>query len=109
MPEFARLLSGPLRRAVVDRTGLNGYFDADFDVAAELAPPLPPGASDQRNSTSLVSIVTVLQEQLGLKLESQRGPVDVLVIDSVEHPLPDLAWLPLRGGPSTLPPCSSAH
>jgi len=65
-------------RVVVDRTGLTGEFDFDLLWAAEANP----------NATG-PSIFTALQEQLGLKLESTRGPVDVLVIDSVEPPAPD--------------------
>jgi uncharacterized protein (TIGR03435 family) len=87
---LAGYLTNSLGRTVVDRTGLKGYFDGDFDFSAEFAPPPPPpGAADRWDRQSLVSIFTVLSEQLGLRLDSTRGPVDVLVIDSVEHPTPD--------------------
>jgi uncharacterized protein (TIGR03435 family) len=47
------------------------------------APPLPPIDPDGP------SIFTAIQEQLGLKLDAQRGPVDVQVVDSVDRPTPD--------------------
>jgi uncharacterized protein (TIGR03435 family) len=76
-----------VRRSVTDQTGLAGYFDADFDFMAELPPPPPPpGLPNAFGSEPFVSIFTVLPEQLGLKLDSRRGPVDVLVIDRVERP-----------------------
>jgi uncharacterized protein (TIGR03435 family) len=65
-------------RPVVDRTGLSGRFDFTLDWA-------PDGSTD----TNVPSIFTALQEQLGLKLEPSRGPVDVLVVDSAERPTPD--------------------
>ena len=65
-------------RPVVDRTGLTGRFDFTLNWA-------PEGSTD----TEAPSIFTAVQEQLGLKLEPARGPVDVLVIDSVERPMPD--------------------
>lgn len=87
---FAKRLVPIVRRTVSDETGLAGYFDADFDFLAELPPPPPPpGLPSAFGSDPFVSIFTVLPEQLGLKLDSRRGPVDVLVIDRVEPPAPE--------------------
>jgi uncharacterized protein (TIGR03435 family) len=75
---LAQRLSPIVGRVVVDRTGLMGKFDFDLKWAQD-------GAADATGP----SIFTALQEQLGLKLESTRGPVDVLVIDQVEPLIPD--------------------
>jgi len=84
---LANGLSRMTGRMVVDRTGLTGNFDLTLTFAAEqrsqASPDLP--APDP----SAPSLFTALQEQLGLKLESTKGPVDVLVIDHVERPTPD--------------------
>jgi uncharacterized protein (TIGR03435 family) len=71
-------LTTELKRTVVDRTGLTG----NFDYRLRWSP-------DQSVDPTAPLIVTALQEQLGLKLESARGPVEVLVIDRVERPVPD--------------------
>ena len=63
---------------VIDKTGLTGSFDWDLQWDND-----PTGASPG------VSIFSALQEQLGLKLEPGRGPVEVLVIDRVEMPVFD--------------------
>jgi len=68
-------------RIVVDRTGLTGKFDWDLQWTPE---SLTPGSVP-----SGVSLVTALREQLGLRLESQRGMIEVLVVDHVERPGPD--------------------
>ena len=87
LAQFAKRLVPTVRRSVIDQTGLAGYFDADFDFLAELPPPPPPpGLPNSFGSDPFVSVFTVLPEQLGLKLDSRRGPVDVLVIDRVEPP-----------------------
>jgi uncharacterized protein (TIGR03435 family) len=92
------LLSGVLAqfpdvgRIVHDRTGLTGGFDIDLKFTPALATAPNPDASPVANPTTDLggpSIFTALQEQLGLKLESTRGPIEVLVIDSVEQPTPD--------------------
>ncbi|MGP0074894.1 MAG: TIGR03435 family protein [Bryobacteraceae bacterium] len=80
-------------RIVLDKTDLAGKYDVDLQYTpaqAQLpAPPPPPGVSlpplppIDPNGPSLF---TALQEQLGLKLESTKGPVDILVIDHVERP-----------------------
>jgi uncharacterized protein (TIGR03435 family) len=75
---LAQRLSEIIGRVVLNRTGLTGRFDLDLSWAP-----------DQNPDTPGPSIFTALQEQLGLKLESTRGPVDVLVIDRVEPPTPD--------------------
>jgi uncharacterized protein (TIGR03435 family) len=69
-----------VNRFVEDRTGLRGVFD--FDLA---------WTPDETAATDLSgpSIFTALQEQLGLKLESTKGPVEVLLIDNVERPTED--------------------
>jgi uncharacterized protein (TIGR03435 family) len=78
-----------LRRSVIDHTGLAGYFDAEFDFIAELPLPPPPPGVPNPFVEPFVSVFTVLPEQLGLKFESKRGAVEVLVIDSAEPPTPD--------------------
>ena len=90
MQRVAMLLKPMVRRVVIDRTGLSGYFDGEFDFTAELGPPPPPpGVPDPFDRQAFPTIFTVLPEQVGLELDSRRGPVDVLVIDGVERPSPD--------------------
>jgi uncharacterized protein (TIGR03435 family) len=90
MAEFAHVLSRVLGRTVTDRTGLAGVFDVDLrflpdDTTAGLPPP-PPGAVPFAIASP--SIFTAVQ-QLGLRLESTKGPVDLLVIEHVERPSPN--------------------
>jgi uncharacterized protein (TIGR03435 family) len=88
--EFALRLHEYLGRRVIDATGLPGYFDADFEFTTEIVmPPPPPGQPNPYDGRVLPSIFSVLPQQLGLKLESQRGPSDILVIDHADHPTPD--------------------
>ena len=86
MPEFVRVLSAVLGRTVIDKSGFTGLFDVrlDFvpDEITEAMPAPPPNAGD----SNFPSILTALQEQLGLRLESTKGPVEVLVVDHVERP-----------------------
>jgi uncharacterized protein (TIGR03435 family) len=77
---LANSLSGMVGRVVFDRTALAGNFNLSLRYA--------PDGTDSAQSQD-PSIFTALQEQLGLKLESTKGPVDVLVIDHVEQPTPD--------------------
>jgi uncharacterized protein (TIGR03435 family) len=70
-----RELSVRSGRQVVDRTGLDGKWDFFVTFA-------PEGSTD----SDPPQLFTALQEQLGLKLESARAPVNVLVIDRLEHP-----------------------
>jgi uncharacterized protein (TIGR03435 family) len=86
MSGLAVQLSRTLNRIVVDRTGLSGGFDFDLQWSPDQGLSEPSGASVPAEGPS---IFTALQEQLGLKLEPKRGPVDVLVIDHVERPTPD--------------------
>ena len=79
---LATHLSTAVDRIVQDRTGLAGGFDFELAWSGGLKPA--PGAPGEPPS-----VFTALQEQLGLRLEPARGPVDVLVIDSVERPTPD--------------------
>jgi len=82
---LAAAFSGAAGRMVVDRTGLTGSWDFELTYAMEGrggadAPPVDPNAP---------SFFTAIQEQLGLKLEPTKGPVDVLVIDSIDKPVED--------------------
>jgi uncharacterized protein (TIGR03435 family) len=79
LTELVRILSLRSGRPVVDATGLTGAFDLDVKFT-------PDDAADPAGGASLF---TAVQEQLGLRLEPRRAPVNVLVIDSVERPAPD--------------------
>jgi len=92
---LARELSRQLRGTVLDKTGLNGNYDFTLqwtpdESEARMFRGTEDGQQGTENTPSLESsgpsIFTAIQEQLGLKLESQNGPVDVLVIDHVEKP-----------------------
>jgi uncharacterized protein (TIGR03435 family) len=89
MGEFARELAPQVNRFVLDRTGLAGFFDFDVQFTPEQMTP-PPGALPlppvDPNGPSLF---TALQEQLGIRLNATRGPVEVLVIDAIARPTPD--------------------
>ena len=73
------MLAQALGRPVLDKTGLVGRFDIDFKAA-------PPNALPNGPLADLPPISTALEDQLGLKLERGRGPVEVLVIDRLEMP-----------------------
>jgi uncharacterized protein (TIGR03435 family) len=78
-----------IRRVVRNRTNLTGRFDLDLEFMSMSAlggnSPTIIGPTSDIGPT----VFTALKEQLGLRLDSQRGPVDVLVIDSAEHPTED--------------------
>jgi uncharacterized protein (TIGR03435 family) len=90
MEQFASALSGTAQRVVVDKTGLTGYYDFSltFTPTTDQLPPgpPPPGAEPPPIDPNGPSLFTAIQEQLGLKLQDQRGPVDVVVIDSIDQP-----------------------
>jgi uncharacterized protein (TIGR03435 family) len=88
---FLQSLSSALGRTVVNKTGLSGFVDIQLHWApdpGETGPfgPVPGLQPPPPSDPAGPSIFTALQEQLGLRLESSKGPVDVLVIDSIEKP-----------------------
>lgn len=93
MTDLIRPLSNLLDRPVVDKTGITERLDVHPEFAADdilglLTGPYGPAPSGATPSADPAgpSIFTALQEQLGLRLESAKGPVEVLVIDHVERP-----------------------
>ena len=97
MDALATAVSPFVNRVVSNRTQLAGLYDFDLNWTPDTLPRLPAGApADQPFTINGVtidpngpSIVTALREQLGLKLESVKGPVEVVTIDRVERPTPD--------------------
>jgi len=88
MAKFAADLSRQLGRTVVDRTELAGTYDFKLEWTPDETQPramAEPGTPVSA-ATPGPSIFTALQEQLGLKLESTKGPVEILVIDHAEKP-----------------------
>ena len=83
MTELARNLTGRVNRPVVDQTGLSGIYDFILRWTPDNFQAVADAAGPSRDGTT---IFTALQEQLGLKLESQRAPVEFLIIDNVERP-----------------------
>jgi uncharacterized protein (TIGR03435 family) len=92
MAKFTGFLGTLLGREVVDKTGFTRRFDLHLEFAADdLIAGLPfhgkPDDSSQAaDPAASPSIMIAVQEQLGLKLESTKGPVEVLVIDRAERP-----------------------
>jgi uncharacterized protein (TIGR03435 family) len=85
------VLGNLTRREVIDQTGLTGLFEIHLDWTVETPVPAlatqaetarPGAASDPEGA----DLLTSLQEQLGLILESKKAPVRVLVIDHIERP-----------------------
>jgi uncharacterized protein (TIGR03435 family) len=76
---------GRLDRPVLDRTGLSGNFDFALEWAPEPNPLQPPGADLQPDLRGPI-FQDAVREQLGFKLESQKGAEDVLVVEHVERP-----------------------
>jgi bla regulator protein BlaR1 len=89
---LATWLSRQLGRVVIDKTGLAGEYDYKLEWTPDPGEGgaesigLPPEAPRPHVDTSGPSIFTAVQEQLGLRLVSQKGPVEIIVIDSVERP-----------------------
>jgi uncharacterized protein (TIGR03435 family) len=81
IPDLTRLLSAGAGRPVLDRTGL----EATYDVDLRWAPANPAGQAP----ADLPDFFTAIQEQLWLRLQPARGPVDRMVIDSAERPADD--------------------
>jgi uncharacterized protein (TIGR03435 family) len=95
MVTLANSLTQIVGRPVIDRTGLTSFYDltlkwaldttgnpAPFGLPAGVMPQAPPPPADP----DAPNIFTAVQEQLGLKLEAGRGPVEVVVIDRLEKP-----------------------
>jgi bla regulator protein blaR1 len=98
MAQLANFLTQSVGRPVIDRTGLTSFYDltlkwtpdpgggpTPFGLPAGVLPTAPPPPADP----DAPNIFTAVQEQLGLKLEAGRGPVEVVVIDRLEKPTLD--------------------
>ena len=86
LTHLATIASRRLQATVVDKTGLTGQWRFNVYFGSELSiPGIPPEPANP----DLPSFVGALQEQLGLRLERTRGPVPVVVIESVERPTPN--------------------
>ena len=93
--ELVELLSDQLHHTTLDKTGLTGKYDITLQWTPDenqgamfngTESGQPGTAATSTPESSGPSIFTAIQEQLGLKLESQKGPVEILVIDHVEKP-----------------------
>jgi uncharacterized protein (TIGR03435 family) len=88
MQMLADNLANTVGRPVVDKSGLEGRYDWKLEWAPDpgIAIPGPNTAQPQPADAPGPTIFTAVQEQLGLKLESARGPVDTWVIDKIDRP-----------------------
>ena len=93
LDQIAATLSTYADRTVVNKTGLTGEYDMLLKFRPEAGGPMgglaPPLSTSADPSSDLATLRIAAQEQLGLRLESARGPVQVLVIDSISPPTAD--------------------
>ena len=75
MADLASILNRELSRTVIDDTSLQGQFDLRLEWSPEFS-----------TDSNAPSLVTALRQQLGLRLESSKGPVEIVVIDEIEKP-----------------------
>jgi bla regulator protein BlaR1 len=83
MANLAVYLERQLRRPVADRTGLSGKYNFQLDWTPDSG-PCSPAANSDNGSSDAPSIFTAIEEKLGLKLESTKGPIEVIVVDRAE-------------------------
>lgn len=84
MARLAQTLSASVGRPVIDRTGLAGEYDVSLEGSGVGMTPRPGAGSTEDSGAS--SVFTAIQEQLGLKLDSAKEPVEFLTIEHVEKP-----------------------
>jgi uncharacterized protein (TIGR03435 family) len=96
MPALAAMLTGMLDRPVVDKTGIEGTYEITLEwtpdereansiIGMKLARATAEGAIPPSDPTGGASLSTVLRDELGLKLDPKKSPVDMLVIDKAER------------------------
>jgi len=78
--QFVEMLSNILRAPVINNTGLAGRYDAKINVSKYI----PDGSAKEGAFDPISTILTGLQEELGLKVESKKLPLDLLIIDHAE-------------------------
>ncbi|MGA3017282.1 MAG: TIGR03435 family protein, partial [Bryobacteraceae bacterium] len=88
MELLAFRLASVMDRPVIDQTGLKGDYDFKLTYTQDLPPNFSPNTmlNGQPIDTSGPTIFQAVRQQLGLRLEARRGPVQVMVIDHVEKP-----------------------
>ena len=98
MADLASILTGYAGRPVLDKTGISGVFDIllqwnvfygrqqTTQTTDETSRPPSRYEGSMPENDSLPDLATALDRQLGLKLESRKGPVDTYVIERVERP-----------------------
>jgi len=86
MKYFAFVLSRLLDRNVIDRTGLAGYYDIALDFTRDPLPGANPSGGEPAFSADAPDIFSAVRQQLGLRLESTKGPVEFLIVESAQKP-----------------------
>jgi uncharacterized protein (TIGR03435 family) len=91
--DLARWLSGEIGRTVLDKTGLTARYDFSLEYTREQdqlqsdqGETSEGRSASNRTDSTFAPLLTAIQQQLGLKLESGKGPVEVIVIDHIERP-----------------------
>lgn len=83
-------LTQQVGHTIVDKTGLTGHYDFKLHWTPDDAPPVTgTDGTNAGSDASAPALFTALQEQIGLKLESRKEPIDVIVVDHIDKPSPN--------------------